>query len=70
MRNKELPKSYSMVLPGHKKVPHYVIGDPAYPLTPKCLKAVADPDRVPCCPELSQILQTKMIFHYIQVTLS
>ena len=29
--------------------------------------AVADPDRVPCRPELSQILQNKMIFHYIQV---
>ena len=38
MRNKDLPKTYSMVLPGHKKVPNYVIGDPAYPLPPNCLK--------------------------------
>ena len=38
MRSKELPKTYSMVLPGHKKVPNYVIGDPTYPLTPNCLQ--------------------------------
>ena len=31
---------------------------------------VADPDRVPCCPELSQILQNKVIVHYIQVKVS
>ena len=31
---------------------------------------VADPDRVPCCPELSLILQNKVIVHYIQVKVS
>ena len=38
MSNKELPETYSSVLPGHEKVPNYLIGDPAYPLTPNCLK--------------------------------
>jgi len=38
LRNKVLPETYRIVLPGHKKIPNYVIGDPAYPLTPNCLK--------------------------------
>ena len=38
LRSKELPETYRIVLPGHPKVPNYVIGDPAYPLTPNCLK--------------------------------
>ena len=33
-----LPKVYNTVLPGYEAVPNYLIGDPAYPLTPFCLK--------------------------------
>ncbi|XP_046858633.1 protein ALP1-like [Xenia sp. Carnegie-2017] len=33
-----LPQTFTHVLPGHDKIPNYLIGDPAYPLTPNCIK--------------------------------
>ena len=33
-----LPVTYQKLLPGHCEVPSHIIGDPAYPLTPYCLK--------------------------------
>ena len=38
LRNGEIPTVFQTVLPGHEKIPNYVIGDPAYPLTPFCMK--------------------------------
>ena len=34
----QLPQTFNNLLPGHNKIPNYVIGDPAYPLTPYCMK--------------------------------
>ena len=36
--NGELPHSLYQVLPGYEGVSNYIIGDPAYPLTPFCVK--------------------------------
>ena len=38
MQSGELPQTFNNLLPGHNKIPNYVIGDPAYPLTPHCMK--------------------------------
>lgn len=38
LRNGTLPKTPKSLLPGYDKVPNYLIGDPAYPLTPTCMK--------------------------------
>ena len=38
LRNGKLPITYQTVIPGYEKVPNYLIGDPAYPLIPYCLK--------------------------------
>lgn len=38
LRKRELPAVFQSVLPGFDKVPTYLIGDPAYPLTPFCIK--------------------------------
>ena len=38
LRNGKLPRVFQSVLPGYEKVPNYLIGDPAYPLTPFCMK--------------------------------
>ena len=38
LRNEELPITYQEILTGKCKVPNYLIGDPAYPLTPYCIK--------------------------------
>jgi hypothetical protein len=34
----ELPSSFQSLVDGCPKVPNYIIGDPAYPLTPYCMK--------------------------------
>ena len=38
LQNSQLPKTYQCILPGMVPVPNYIIGDPAYPLIPFCLK--------------------------------
>ena len=36
--NGTLPSTHNSLLPGYDKVPNYLIGDPAYPLTSFCMK--------------------------------
>ena len=38
LRNRRLPQTFNTLISGHSKVPNYVRGDPAYPLTPYCKK--------------------------------
>lgn len=38
LRNEEMPITYHEIVPGRSKVPNYLIGDPAYPLTAYCMK--------------------------------
>lgn len=38
MNENELPMVYKQIIPGEDKVANYLIGDPAYPLTPFCMK--------------------------------
>ena len=38
LRNGDIPVTYQQLLPGSTEVPSYLIGDPAYPLTPFCMK--------------------------------
>ena len=38
MKSGNLPQTFSTVLPELQRVPDYLIGDPAYPLTPFCMK--------------------------------
>ena len=38
LRKGKLPAVFQSVLQGYEKVPNYLIGDPAYPLTPFCMK--------------------------------
>ena len=38
LQNNKLPKTFKNLLPGHEKIPNYLIGDPAYPLTAHCMK--------------------------------
>ena len=38
LRNGEMPATFQTVMPGFEKFPNYLIGDPAYPLTPFCMK--------------------------------
>lgn len=38
LRNAELPNCVQSLVDGSPKVASYIIGDPAYPLTPYCLK--------------------------------
>ena len=38
LRDEELPMTYQELIKGRSKVGCYVIGDPAYPLTPYCMK--------------------------------
>ena len=33
-----LPITFRKLIPGTEKLPNFLIGDPAYPLTPYCLK--------------------------------
>ena len=38
LQNGPLPVTYQQLIPGRTKVGSYLIGDPAYPLTPYCMK--------------------------------
>lgn len=38
LKNEELPNKYQEILPGRASIQNYLIGDPAYPLTPYCMK--------------------------------
>lgn len=38
LRENKMPETYQTVIPGYDKIPNYLIGDPAYPLVPHCLK--------------------------------
>lgn len=38
MKAGQLPKTFINLLPGYEAIPNYLIGDPAYPLTPFCMK--------------------------------
>ena len=38
LRSGNFPQIWKSLLPGEEKIPTYIIGDPAYPLTPFCLK--------------------------------
>ena len=38
LREKKIPATFQTVMPGCDKTPNYLIGDPAYPLTPYCMK--------------------------------
>ena len=38
LREQQLPQTFQMLIPGLDKIPNYLIGDPAYPVTPYCMK--------------------------------
>ena len=38
LKEGRLPHTFNSLLPGYEAVPNYLIGDPAYPLTPFCMK--------------------------------
>ena len=38
LREQQLPRTFQTLIPSLDKIPPYLIGDPAYPLTPYCMK--------------------------------
>lgn len=38
LKNNELPQTFQTLTLGSVQIPNYLIGDPAYPLTPNCMK--------------------------------
>ena len=38
LQSGELPQTFNNLLPDHNKIPNDLIGDPAYPVTPHCMK--------------------------------
>ena len=38
MKTGQLPNTFITLLPGYEAIPNYLIGDPAYPLTPFYMK--------------------------------
>lgn len=38
LQSGKLPQTFNNLLPGYNKIPNYLIGDPAYPLTAHCTK--------------------------------
>ncbi|XP_028416187.1 putative nuclease HARBI1 [Dendronephthya gigantea] len=51
----QLPKTFNNLLPGHNKIPNYVIGDPAYPLAPYCMK------EFPSCKSDAEVIFNNML---------
>ena len=43
LKEEKLPMMYKELLPGYDKLPATLIGDPAYPLLPYCMKEFANP---------------------------
>lgn len=43
LREDQLPMMYKRLFPGDDKVPVILLGDPAYPLLPFCLKEYFSP---------------------------
>jgi hypothetical protein len=41
LKSGTLPCTFQSITPGAEKIPNYLIGDPAYPLTPHCMKEYA-----------------------------
>lgn len=44
LREEKMPMMYKELLPGYDKIPVTLIGDPAYPLLPYCMKEFASPN--------------------------
>ena len=44
LREEKMPMMYKEFLPGYDKIPVTLIGDPAYPLLPYCMKEFASPN--------------------------
>ena len=43
LQQEKMPMMYKEVLPGHDKIPVTLLGDPAYPLLPYCMKEYPNP---------------------------
>ena len=46
LRNRILPMSFQTVHQNHVKIPNYLIGDPAYPLIPYCMREYSTNEEV------------------------
>ena len=55
LKSGNLPGTFNNLLPGYDKIPNYIIGDPAYPLTPFCMKEYQS------CKTNSEVLFSNML---------
>ena len=55
MSNHKVPITYQTLIPGRIQVPNYLIADPAYPLTPYCVK------EYPNCTTNEQVIFNNML---------